>query len=74
MFSQVDARFDHAHALGFEKLSLQGCEGLADKDLAVSAEDAMPGNSFAPRGGAHGAARSACAAWKTQNSSKGPIG
>ena len=61
MFFYVDAGFDHGNALGFEKLLLEGGVGLADQDFAVGAQDAMPGDSFAPRSGAHSATGSACA-------------
>ena len=74
MFFEIDAGFDDLNALGFEKLFLQGCVGLADEDLAVGAENAVPGNPFAPRSGTHGAARRASAACEMQYSSDGPIG
>ena len=61
MFFYVDAGFDDGNAFGFEELFLEGGVGLANEDFAVGAEDAVPGDAFALRSCAHGAAGSACA-------------
>ncbi|MGC1486062.1 MAG: hypothetical protein WA789_19915 [Candidatus Acidiferrum sp.] len=70
----VDPGFDHWNAFGFEELLLEGGIGFADEDFAVGAQDAVPGDAFALRGGSHGAARGTCAAGETQGSSETPIG
>jgi len=62
MFLYVDAGFDDGNAFGFEELFLEGGVRLADQDFAVGAQDAVPGNTFALRSGAHGAAGGSCAA------------
>ena len=73
MFFYVDAGFDDADPFGFEELFLERGVGFADENLAVGAEDAVPWDAFALRGGAHGAACGACAAGETQGSSEGSI-
>lgn len=74
MFFEVNAGFDDKNAFGFEELFLQGSVRFADKDFAAGAEDAVPGDTFALRNGAHGAASGACAACETQGSREGSIG
>ena len=74
MFFYVDAGFDDRNAFRFKELFLQGGVGFADKYFAVGAEDAVPGDTFALRSGAHGATGGACATGKAQGFSKGSIG
>jgi len=62
MFFDVDAGLDDGNAFGFEELLLKGGVRLADQDFAVRTEDAVPGDAFALRRSAHGAAGGACAA------------
>lgn len=62
MFFYVDAGFDDGNAFGFEELFLQGGIRFPDQDFAIGAEDAVPGDAFSLRSGAHGAPGSARAA------------
>ena len=73
MALQIDAGFEDIHAFGFKKLSLKRGIGLADQDLAILADDAVPGDAFSRRSGSHGAPRASCSAAQTQSSSYGPI-
>ncbi len=74
MILEVDAGFDDGNSFGFEELFLQGGVRFANEDFAVGAEDAVPGDAFALRSCAHGAAGGARAAGQTQSSCKAPIG
>ncbi len=74
MLLKIDAKLDDWHSFAFKKFFLQRGVRLADEDFAVGAEDAMPGDAFAARSGAHGAACGAGAAAKVQSFSKASVG
>ena len=74
MAVQLEAGFHNAHAFAFEEFFLQRGVRLADEDFSLLANNAMPGDSFSGGSGGHGAARAACAAAETQDSSEAPIG
>jgi hypothetical protein len=46
MAPEIDAGFEDIHAFRFKKLSLKRGIGLADEDLSVLADDAVPGDAF----------------------------
>lgn len=73
MLFQIDACLENRDSLGFQKLSLQGSNGLADKQFAAIANDTMPGDSLAGWSGSHGPSYGSAAATQTQGFSKGPI-
>jgi len=74
MFFEVDAGFDDGNAFGFEELFLERSVRFANEDFAVGAKDPVPGNTFALRSCAHGAACRPSAAGQTQGSCEAPIG
>lgn len=57
-----DALLGQRECFGFEELALEGSIGLADEQLAVGANHAVPRDAFAARARGHGASGCACAA------------
>lgn len=73
MVLEIDARFEHIHAFGFEELFLEGGVGLADQNLAILTHDAMPRDAFARWRRGHGTPGATCSAAKAQSFSERPI-
>ena len=73
MFLEVDAGFEDGNSFGFEEFFLQRGVRFADEDFAVGTEDTVPGDSFALRSCAHGAACCPSAAGQTQGLSEAPV-
>jgi L-rhamnose isomerase len=69
----IDAPFDDFDALGFKELALQAGVGLSNQQFPALAHDAMPGNTFAGRGGGHRVTGRPGATGQAQGSRERPI-
>jgi len=74
MALEVYARFRDGHPFTLEQFSLQRSIRFADEKLSPFAENSVPGDAFPRRCRGHGAAGTAGAARKAQNSGHAPIG
>jgi len=70
---QIHARLDDPDAFTFEELSLQRTVRLADEDLTVFTDNAMPGNAFTGGSRRHGASGTARASREAQYFRQYPI-
>jgi hypothetical protein len=74
MFFQIDACLENRDALGFQKFSLQGSNGFADKEFAAIANNTVPGDAPARRSGSHSPSYGSATTTQAQGFSQRPIG